>query len=156
MDDAQERAFEEFIAESGDSLLRQAYAQMEQQAGKAGKKFRLPVGPQATDDDLVFGQAADLLWEPDLSPALRAAVYKVLAATPGVTVTRGAADSAGRPAIEISRVDQVAKDKVATFENPKTGATLESAWLEPSGELLEDLYQSISYTNRIPANPYQG
>jgi hypothetical protein len=50
----------------------------------------------------------------------------------------------------------VAKADVETFENPKTGATLESAWLEPTGEFLEDLYLSTTYTNRIPPNPYQG
>ena len=49
----------------------------------------------------------------------------------------------------------MAKVKVETFENPKTGATLESAWVEPSGEFLEDLYLSITYTNHIPPNPYK-
>jgi hypothetical protein len=121
-----------------------------------GKKLKALPTPAPTDNDLVFEQATGLLWEPDLSPALRAALYKVLAATPGVTVKTGAIDSAGRPAVEISRVDQVSKADVETFENPRTGATLESAWLEPSGEFLEDLYQSISYSNHIPANPYQG
>jgi hypothetical protein len=138
--------------------LAQAYAQEAGQAKKAGKKIAtpLPAGPQPTDNDLVFEQAADLLWQPDLSPALRAAVYKVLADTPGVTVKPDVTDSAGRPAVEISRVDQVAKDDVETFENPRTGATLESAWREPSGEFLEDLYLSIGYTNHLPADPYQG
>lgn len=111
---------------------------------------------QPTDDDLVFDQAANLLWEPHLSPALRAALYKVLADTPGVTVKTGVTDSAGRPAVEISRHSTFDNEVVETFENPKTGATLESAWLEPTGEFLEDLYMSISYTNQIPANPYQG
>jgi hypothetical protein len=125
---------------------------------KAGQKIPtlFPKGPQPTDNDLVFEQAADLLWEPHLSPAPRAALYKVLANTPGVQVKSGVTDSAGRPAVEISRVDQVAKAKVETFENPKTGATLESAWVEPSGEFLEDPYLSITYTNHIPANPYKG
>jgi len=146
-----------FLLAQAKQQLSQAYAQMEREAKRAGKKIpaKLPVGPQPTDNDLVFEQAADLLWEPHLSPGLRAALYKVLAATQGVTVQRGVTDSAGRPAVEISRVDTVGKAKVETFENPRTGATLESAWVEPSGELLEDLYQSITYTNHIPANPYQ-
>jgi hypothetical protein len=121
-----------------------------------GKRYTvLPTQPP-TDNDLVFEQAADLLWEPDLSPALRAALYKVLAATPGVSVRTGVTDSAGRPAVEISRVDNVSKADVETFENPATGATLESAWRESSGEFLEDLYLSIAYTNHVPPNPYQG
>jgi hypothetical protein len=147
-----------FLLNQAKTQLTQAYAQQAQQAKKAGKKIATPFpkGPQPTDNDLVFEQATDLLWEPHLSPALRAALYKVLADTPGVQVKNGATDSAGRPAVEISRLDQVAKANVETFENPKTGATLESAWLEPTGEFLEDLYLSISYTNHIPANPYQG
>jgi hypothetical protein len=147
-----------FLLAQAKQQLTQAYAWEAQQAKKAGKKIPapLPKGPAPTDNDLVFEQAAGLLWEPNLSPALRAALYKVLAGTPGVHVKTGARDSSGRPAVEISRTDQVAQAKVETFENPKTGATLESAWIEPSGELLEDLYLSITYTNHIPANPYQG
>jgi hypothetical protein len=146
-----------FLLNQAKTQLTQAYAQEVEQAKKAGKKIGTPFpkGPQPTDNDLVFEQASDLLWEPHLSPALRSALYKVLAGTPGVQVKTGARDSSGRPAVEISRTDQVAKAKVETFENPKTGATLESAWIEPSGELLEDLYVSITYTNHIPANPYQ-
>jgi hypothetical protein len=147
-----------FLLNQAKTQLTQAYAWEAQQAKKAGKKIPtpLPKGPQPTDNDLVFEQATDLLWEPHLSPALRAGLYKVLADTPGVQVKNGATDSAGRPAVEISRLDQVAKANVETFENPKTGATLESAWQEPNGEFLEDLYLSITYTNHIPANPYQG
>ncbi|HZZ55745.1 MAG TPA: hypothetical protein VFE26_15840 [Trebonia sp.] len=35
------------------------------------------------------------------------------------------------------------------------GATLESGWSSP-GEFDEDLYLSTTYSNAIPANPYQG
>ena len=147
-----------FLLTQAKQQLNQAYAEQARMAKKAGKKIATPIrkGPQPTDNDLVFEQAADLLWEPHLSSALRAAVYKVLADTPGVQVKPGVTDSAGRPAVEISRVATFSKENVETFENPRTGATLESAWLEPSGEFLEDLYLSISYTNQIPANPYQG
>ena len=147
-----------FLLAQAKQQLNQAYADQASAAKKAGKKIAIlvPKGPPPTDNDLVFEQAADLLWEPHLSSALRAAVYKVLADTPGVRVRTGVTDSAGRPAVEISRVATFSKETVETFENPKTGATLESAWLEPTGELLEDLYLSITYTNHIPANPYQG
>ena len=146
-----------FLLNQAKTQLSQANAFFAQQAKKAGKPIGKAAqsGPQPTDNDLVFEGAADTLWTPNLSPALRAALYKVLADTPGVRVKNGARDSAGRPAVEISRVDQVAKANVETFENPKTGATLESAWAEPNGEFLEDLYLSITYTNHIPANPYQ-
>lgn len=137
--------------------LAQAYTDQMDQAKSAGKKIASPAGQTGpTDDDLVFGQAAELLWQPNLSPALRAALYKVLADTPGVTVKTGVTDSAGRPAVEISRHSTWDNEVVETFENPQTGATLESAWVESWGEDLEDLYLSISYTNQMPANPYQG
>jgi hypothetical protein len=144
-----------FLLAQAKQQLTQASTDMASAAAKAGKKIaKLVPAAQPTDDDLVFDQAADLLWEPHLSPALRAAVYKVLADTPGVRVRTGVTDSSGRPAVEISRVSTFSGEKVETFENPKSGATLESAWVEPTGELLEDLYLSISYTNHIPADPY--
>ena len=43
-------------------------------------------GRGETPGDLVFQQASNWLWNPLLSPALRSALYKVLAATPGVVV----------------------------------------------------------------------
>jgi hypothetical protein len=143
-------------------LLAQAKQQQAQanqtfaeKAKKFGKRIKLRGLPQPTDDDLVYEQAADLLWEPDLSPALRSALYKVLAATPGVIVKTGAVDSKGRPAVEISRVDTVAKTDVQTFEDPQTGGTLESAWTSAGG-LDEDLYLSTTYSNTVPPDPYKG
>jgi len=109
---------------------------------------------QETTDDLVFEQATNYLWNPLLTPALRAAVYKVLAATPGVVVKSGITDSAGQTAIEISRFDTAAQADYATFENPSTGATLETLVTNANGVYYRDEYQSITYTNSIPANPY--
>jgi hypothetical protein len=83
-------------------------------------------------------------------------VYKVLAATPGVTVKTGVTDTSGRPATEISRVNSVAHDDAETFLDPATGGTLESAWAYPSGEFDADLYQKITYTNTFPSDPYNG
>ena len=111
--------------------------------------------PGETADDLVFEQATTLLWQPHIGPALRSALYKVLAATPGVVVKTGVTDSSGRPATEISRYDVVIDQTSQTFEDPQTGATLESAWVGPWGVFAEDLYQSIRYTNSIPADPYK-
>lgn len=141
------------------TLLAQAKQQAAQaqqymeQLKKAGKAYPVATDP-LSDDDLVFEQATDLLWEPHLSPQLRSALYKVLADTPGVTVRTGARDSSGRLATEISRYQVPGKTTVETFEDPATGATLESAWRSP-GEFDEDLYLSTTYTNTIPADPYQ-
>jgi len=144
-------------------LLAQAKQQLAQEQQliqklrKGHKAFPEPKSQHVeSSDDLVSEQAADLLWEPDLSPSLRSALYKVLAATSGMTVRTGATDSSGRPATEISRIDPVGGDTVEVFVNPANGATLESAWVGPGTSFSEDLYQSISYTSTIPADPYQG
>jgi hypothetical protein len=110
-----------------------------------------------TDDDLVFSQATDLLWNPLVPPSLRSAIYRVLASTPGVAVDSHARDSTGRPAIEISRFDPQAKTVYATYENPTDGAVLESAFTSETGTQLSttsDLYESLSWTNAVPSNPY--
>jgi hypothetical protein len=112
-------------------------------------------GPKPTDDDMVFEQAALVLWDPNLSSDLRAALYKVLAETPGVQVKTDATDSSGRPAVEISRYEVWAKQEVEAFEDAKTGATLESAWVGPSANYAEDLYLSVTYTNTVQADPYK-
>jgi hypothetical protein len=139
--------------------IKQAEQIMERQLkklGELGKKKIIAHQPKEPASDLIFEQATDLLWEPDLSPALRSAVYKVLAATPGVQVKTGVTDTSGHPATEISRVNTVAHDNAETFLDPATGATLESAWAYPSGEFDADLYQKITYTNTFPSDPYNG
>ena len=136
---------------------RQIQQILQQQLKKLGRKARpIPLSRvHETADDLVFEQATDLLWEPDLSPQLRSALYQVLAATPGVMVKTGVKDSSGRAATEISRKNSASGDNAETFLNPATGGTLESAWAYASGEFDEDLYLSISYTNTVPPDPYQ-
>jgi hypothetical protein len=143
-------------------------AQAEQQQQQANEEMRQALkkkrgapaafpatGPQLTDDDLVFDQATGMLWNPLVGPALRSALYKVLAATPGVRVNSGARDSIGRPAVEISRYDSAAEVDEETFENPATGATLETAFVyTESGTEGTDIYQSITSSNTLPANPF--
>jgi hypothetical protein len=146
-------ALRAFLLAQAKQLLAQA--RVAAQALAKDKVKDIPKVPDLTDDDLVFDQAANLLWDPRLSPDLRAAVYRVLADTPGVRVKTGVTDSSGRPAVEISRVSSQGEN-VQTFENPKTGATLESAWAARGGGFVEDLYLSITYTNDVPANVYQG
>jgi hypothetical protein len=104
----------------------------------------------ATTDDLVFQEATSWLWNPLLSPALRSAMYKVLAATPGVTVKTGTMDSIGRPAIEISRRDS--DQELVTFESPSTGAVLE----QDSTYGGTTVYTTVAGYPALPANPYHG
>jgi hypothetical protein len=166
-------------------LKAELLAQAKQQIADAQQKLRGQkpgAGPvsKSSDNDLVFTGATDLLWQPNLSPALRAALYKVLASTPGVKVSPHARDDAGRPAVKISRVLDWGSANVIAYENPKTGATLETASQltkgsgkgqnvykstktgrpivtapPKAGDLDADVYLSIKYANSIPGNPYR-
>ena len=95
---------------------------------------------------------------PDIrGPALRSALYKVLASTPGVQVRTGARDGLGRPAVEISRYESAASVNEETFEDPRTGAVLETAFVyrgdTPEGT---DLYLSVTGHRALPPDPYGG
>jgi hypothetical protein len=130
-----------------------------------------------SDDDMVFQQASYLLWNPLVSPALRSALYKELATAPGVKVNSSAHDSTGRPAVELSRTDSsglpngMSDGKTfATYENPATGAVLESTVTYPPGSGMVTpqnpkgkgtvtdtiVYLSITWASTVPVNPNNG
>ncbi len=144
---------------------QQANATMRQQALKAGAGKRVVAAPAAkiTDDDIVFDQATDILWNPLVGPTLRSALFKVLENTPGVVVNSGALDAAGRAAVEISRVDSYG-EQIADYENPATATVLEASFTSTSESTANktgwngsDLYLSISGTNTAPtAGQYGG
>jgi len=119
---------------------------------QAGQTVGLDInGVTETADDLVFQEATNWLWNPLLSPALRSAMYKVLAATPGVTVKTGTTDQADRPAIEISRYDSFGGEE-STFESPGTGAVLEQDF----SDVGPAVYTAVTGYATLPANPYSG
>jgi len=142
-------------------LLKQAKEQQaqaiaeQQKALKARGKNAVIRQPRLTDDDLVFEQATTLLWNPLVGPELRSALYKVLAATPGVRVDSHARDDLGRPAVEISRTATATGIEDQTFENPKTGAVLETAFVYQDGTRGTDLYLSVTSRSTLPPNPYR-
>jgi hypothetical protein len=126
------------------------------------KQITMADQPKETSDDWAFSQAAMTLWNPAISPALRSALFKVIAATPGVVVNAHARDSLGRPAVEISRYDPQAKYTEAVFEAPDATRVLETSSLEPAtpardglpGEKayqLNDTYQSITWSATRPS-----
>ena len=144
---------------------------------KTGRPVPVPSARPVPEskDDMVFQQATYLLWNPLVSPSLRAVLYKVLAAVPGVTVTPSAHDSTGRPAVELSRTDVgglpngKSDGKVyATYESPATGAVLESTVTYPPGSGIvtpknphgngtvvdTTVYLSLTWAGTVPANPY--
>ena len=142
-------------------LLKQAMEQQaeaiaeQQKALKARGKNAVIRQPRLTDDDFVFEQATTLLWNPLVGPELRSALYKVLAATPGVRVDSRARDDLGRPAVEISRTATATGIEDQTFENPTTGAVLETAFVYQDGTKGTDLYLSVTSRDTVPPNPYR-
>jgi hypothetical protein len=132
----------------------EAIARQRKDMKRAGKKGVVQQ-PQLTDDDFVFDQATTLLWNPLVGPQLRAALYKLLADTPGVRVNSHARDDLGRAAVEISRTATSTGIVDQTFENPKTGAVLETAFSYRDGTRGTDLYMPVTSSNHVPSNPYQ-
>ena len=150
-----------------DQQQKQADAAMAAQLKQKDKILRGQHRPvikplRLTADDKVFEQANLLLWNPLVPPALRSAVFRVLAATPGVRVNSHARDDRGRPAVEISWFDRVTSDTLATFEDPSTTRMLEQTDTStPAGVnghstyTGRDLYLSITRASSVPANPYR-
>jgi len=142
-----------------------------------GRPSVVPIPLTVTDDDKVFQQASDILWNPLVSPALRSALYQVLATVRGVHVATTARDSLGRSAVELSRTDTSGLpggksdgDIYATYENRATGAVLESTITYPPGSDIvtpqdpsgtgtiidSTVYLSVTWASTIPADPYAG
>jgi hypothetical protein len=136
-----------------------------------------PIPVTVSDSDIVFQQASDLLWNPLVGPALRSALYKVLATVPGVRVNPAARDADGRPAVEISRADNSGLPRgksdgvsYATYESAATGAVLESTVTYPPGSDVvtpqdprgngtvvdTTVYLSVTWASTVLASPYRG
>jgi hypothetical protein len=147
-------------ARQQDATARKALARQLAKLPKAAREKKaaaIPSGPPQSNDDLIFGQATDMLWNPMVGPALRSALYKVLATTPGVQVNTTARDASGRRAIELSRPDQASGWLTATFENPGNGSVLESLWAGPgdtASSRITSLYQPVTSSRTFPGDPY--
>ena len=57
--------------------------------------------------------------------------------------------------MEISRYDAATRVDDQTFENPKTGAVLETAFVYQDGTKGTDLYLSVTSRDTVPPNPYR-
>jgi hypothetical protein len=120
-----------------------------------------PTSGVVREDD-VYEAASDLLRSPLVQPALRSALYKVLATTSGVSVDAHATDPAGRPAIAMSRSYSQNGEQLQsiTYENPTTGAVLAQTSSQhgenaPLTGTSTAIYEPATSTNSMPANPYR-
>jgi hypothetical protein len=59
------------------------------------------------------------------------------------------------PDAEISRYDAATRVDDQTFENPKTGAVVETALVYQDGTKGTDLYLSVTSRDTVPPNPYR-
>ena len=140
------------------SLIDYYDAQAAAQAPKWPKGSpELRVKPRPTPaNDIVFSQAMSFLWNPSTPPALRAALFKVLAGMPAVQVDPSVRDMLGRPAVKIS---WTASDTTVytVYEDPATGTVLEQTYQWPADMDLApgyDLMLRVTRTNTIPPDPY--
>jgi hypothetical protein len=157
--------------------IPQPAARKGQPAGPLPSPLQRPRTVLQSDDDKVFQQASYLLWNPLVSPSLRAALFRVLATVPGVQVNSSARDRLGRPAVELSRMDNSSlnsgksdRQVFVTLQSPATGAVLESTVTyppnsgivtpqQPKGDstvVIGTVYLSITWAGSVPANPYRG
>ena len=137
----------------------------------------VPKPVRVSEGDKVFQQASGLLWNPLIGPGLRAALFRVLAATPGVRVSPSARDLTGRPAVEISRTDTSGwsnhrSDGItyAMYESPVTGAVRETTVTYPPGsdivtpqdpagtvtDVNATVYLSVTRGSTVPPGPHGG
>src|SRR3984885_11829182 len=150
-----------------DQQQKQADAAMAAQLKQKDKILRRAHRPAVTPlkltaNDKVFEQASLLLWNPLVSPALRSAVFRVLAAMPGVQVNSHARDGLGRRAVEISWFDRVTSVTLATFEDPATTRMLEqtdtsspAAVNGHTSSAGRDLHLSVTRARAVPPDPYR-
>jgi hypothetical protein len=123
------------------------------QVATGGKRAVLPKHPAESNNSKVVEEAVDYLYNPLVPAAQRSALFKVLAAIPGVQVSAHAHDSLGRPAIRL-RFGSGGSDTTTVFENPATARPFEEAF----GSKVftgKDVLKSITFTNKLPADPFK-
>jgi DNA-directed RNA polymerase specialized sigma24 family protein len=135
VDRKQARAFEGFVIESSDALLRMATL--------------LTADPDAAED--VYQETLHRLamrWSRVDSPLAfcRRVMHNIVI---------DQARARKRPAVEISRTATATGIEDQTFENPKTGAVLETAFTYQDGTRGTDLYLSVTSRSTVPPNPYR-
>ncbi|GII58446.1 hypothetical protein Pth03_68350 [Planotetraspora thailandica] len=110
---------------------------------------------QGTYLEYVWGTAQDLLAGP-VSPGTRAALYRVLADQPGLTLAGTVTDPFGRSgmAIEMTTKGNSEGESFRLIVDPGTGRLLAyQAFGDGSTPLLTEAYKSMGWTNSLDARP---
>lgn len=94
------------------------------------RALRAELSPQNVDDleQQLFEKVRELLTESPAPPAVRGALWQVLAGVPGVTYVGPTTDSAGRPGVALAR------DGIELIVDPNSGALLEQVHTTPPSE----------------------
>lgn len=124
------------------------------EVAKGGKIAVIQKQPAESNNSKVVEEAVDYLYNPLVPAAQRSALFKVLAAIPGVQVSAHSHDSLGRSAIRLRYVSSGSDGTTTVFENPATTRPLEEAF---AGRAFsgKDILKSITFTNKRPADPFQ-
>jgi hypothetical protein len=124
------------------------------QVVKGGKLAVIQKQPAESNNSKVVEEAVDYLYNPLVPAAQRSALFKVLAAIPGIQVSTHSHDSLGRSAIRLRYVSSGSDGTTTVFENPATTRPFEEAFSARafSGK---DILKSITFTSKLPANPFK-
>jgi len=168
VDRKQELAFEKFVAESGDDLLRLATLLMsdrglgedlyQETLHRLAARWSRVDSPRAYCRQVMHNIVIDQVRARQRQvPEIRLAeAYDN--SDPRADDPASAAEL--RPALLAALRTLTPQQRTIVVlryfdDRSENGATLESAWSSP-GEFDEDLYLSTTYSNTIPADPYQG
>jgi hypothetical protein len=119
---------------------------------KGGKVAVIQKQPAESNNSKVVEEAVDYLYNPLVPAAQRSALFKVLAAIPGIQVSSHSRDSLGRSAIRLRYVSSGPDGTTTVFENAATTRPLEESF---SGQVFsgQDVLKSITFTSKLPGNP---
>jgi hypothetical protein len=137
-----------------EAMEKEKVAIENKQVAKGGKRAVIQKQPAESNNSKVVEEAVDYLYNPLVPAAQRSALFKVLAAIPGVQVSAHAHDSLGRSAIRLRFGSSGSDSTTTVFENPATTRPFEEAF---TGKVFtgKDVLKSITFTNKLPANPFK-
>ncbi|GII02880.1 CU044_5270 family protein [Planobispora takensis] len=137
------------------------WAPVLESAGGRGGEAPAPV-PTFSQDDVVWQVGWELLAEVPATPETRAAVLRMLAATPGARLADGLRDAAGRAGLAITRASMAPGLETRILIDRDTGDPLASELVDtaagpqdpPAGSAYSSrLVRRIGWTDEVPVLP---